>query len=327
MQRTASQWVLLESLGRGRGHAVDELQTGYYELKFRLRYLQTGDAFQEFFADLMELRYPGGDFARVRPWGNIGDRKNDGYLRSKRQLFQCFGPEDIKPLSKCKTKIRDDFKGALPYWRQYFDTWIFVHNDPKGLPPDVLRILLELSKKERPITAAHWGLAELSAEFRQLKDLDIVALLGPAPARKDIVAVRVEDVRRLLEHIALQPEPVNPDVRPVPSSKLQYNQLSAAAAVLLTAGMTRAEIVKKYLRGIADQTRYDRVAAAFKLRYLELKAGGLAPDDILAHLQHFVAGSGVTSPAHQAATLAILAFFFEACEIFERPPTQTFPLP
>lgn len=306
---------------------MDELQKGYYELAFRLRYQQTGDAFQDFFATLMELRYPSGDFARVRPWGNVGDRKNDGYLRSTRQLFQCFGPDDIRPLTKCKKKINEDFKGALPYWKQHFDTWIFVHNDPKGLPPDILKLLLDLSRKHKPLVAMHWGLPDLLAEFRQLTDRDVVAFLGPAPARKDVVAVRVEDVRRLLEHIALQPEPMNTDVRPVPASKLQHNQLSDAAATLLKAGMTRAEVVKKYLRGLADQTRYDRVAAAFKLRYEELKTEGLVPDDILAHLQRFVAGDGVTSPTHQAATLAILAFFFEACEIFERPPIQETPPP
>ena len=62
------------------------------------------------------------------------------------------------------------------------------------------------------------------------------------------------------------------------------------------------------------------MAAAFRLRYQELKTEGWVPDDIFAELQRFVAGDGVASPSHQAATLAILAFFFEACEIFERPP-------
>lgn len=299
---------------------MDELQRGYYGLAFRLRYLQTGDGFQDFFASLMELRYPSGDFARVRPWGNVGDRKNDGYLKSKRYLFQCFGPDDVRPMSKCKTKINADFKGALPYWKKFFDTWIFVHNDPKGLAPDILKVLLQLSEKNKPLVATQWGFQDLFSEFQQLDARDVVTLLGPAPTRKDLVGVRVEDVRRLLDHIALQPEPLDADVRPVPASKLQHNQLSSGAATLLKAGMTRAEVVKKYLRGLSDQTRYDRVAASFKLRYSELKAEGHAPDDILAHLQCFVASDGITSPAHQAATLAILAFFFEACEIFERPP-------
>jgi hypothetical protein len=132
--------------------------------------------------------------------------------------------------------------------------------------------------------------------------------------------LRLENVKQLLEHIILQPEPLTVDVRLVPADKLEYNQLSQAAGILRKAGMTRAEVVKRYLRGIADQTRYDRMAAAFRLRHQELKAEGRAPDDIFVGLQKFVAGDAVPSPSHQAATLAILAFFFEACEIFERPP-------
>jgi hypothetical protein len=299
---------------------LDDLTGAYYELKFRLRCHDTGDAFQDFFASLMELRYPGGDFVRVRPWGKAGDRKNDGYLRSQRKLFQCFGPAEMRPLTKCITKIRDDFSKALPHWKNFFDDWVFVHNDPKGLPADVLKVLLELTTQHSPVTARQWGPAELLSEFKGLSSSDRATLLGPAPGRRDVVSVRVEDVKRLLDHIALQPEPRDPDVRAVPAAKLQHNQLSDAAAILLKAGMTRADIVKKYLRGLADPTRYDRVAAAFKQRYHELRAEGFPPDDILANLQKFVAGDTLPSASHQAATLAILAFFFEACEIFERPP-------
>lgn len=106
----------------------------------------------------------------------------------------------------------------------------------------------------------------------------------------------------------------------MPAEKLQYNQLSDATATLLKAGFTRAEIVKKYLRGVADQTRHDRIAASFRRRYEELKGEGLPPDDIFVGLQKFVMGNDIASPSRQAATLAILAYFFEACEIFERPP-------
>jgi hypothetical protein len=268
----------------------------------------------------MELRYPG-DFVRVRPWGNVGDRKNDGYLRSKRKLFQCFAPRELT-LAKSLKKIKEDFNAALPYWDLYFDEWIFTHNDAKGLAPDVLRLLLDLSAQHTPLVAAHWGYTDLLIEFRALPASDVASLLGPAPEMKDIVDIRVRDVKLLLDHIALQPEPLTADVRPVPPAKLQYNQLSGAAATLLTTGMTRAEIVKKYLRGLSDPTRHDRISRAFQLRYQDLKSDGLPPDDILVGLQKFVAGDQVSNPSQQAATLAILAYFFEACEIFERPPSE-----
>jgi hypothetical protein len=297
---------------------LEELTTAYYETLFRLRYVEShGDAFQDFFSTIMEMRYPG-DFVRVRPWGKLGDHKNDGYLASKRQLFQCYAPREMN-MTNCKTKINQDFAEALPYWKDYFDQWIFTHNGTHGLAADVLKLLLDLSAANAPVYAAQWGYGELRQEFKQLSETDIATLLGPAPGRKDVLDLRLEDVKRLLEHIALQPEPLAADVRLVPADKLQYNQLSQAAGTLLKAGMSRSEVVKTYLRGIADQTRYDRVAAAFRLCYQDLKAEGRAPDDIFAGLQKFVAGDGVASPSHQAATLAILAFFFEACEIFERP--------
>jgi hypothetical protein len=302
---------------------LEDLKSAYYEVTFRLRYVEsTGNVFQDFFSTIMEMRYPG-DFVRVRPWGNAGDRKNDGYLRSARKLFQCYAPREMK-IRQCTTKINADFAAALPFWQAHFDVWVFTHNDVTGLAADVLKLLLDLSARH-PVTATHWGYSELLSEFKRLSPTNVATLLGPAPGLKDIVDLRLEDVKRLLQHIALQPEPLVADVRAVPAAKLQHNQLSDAAATLLRAGMTRAVVVKKYLRGVSDQIHHDRLAAAFRLRYQELKSQGLPPDDIFAGLQKFVAGDGVSSPSHQAATLAILAFFFEACEIFERPPSGTSP--
>ncbi len=305
---------------------MDELTAAYYEIAFKLRYFQSkGEGFQDFFSTVMEMRYPG-DFVRVRPWGRLGDRKNDGYLTSKRHLFQCYAPRDMG-MAACKAKVSEDFAEALPYWKSYFDHWFFAHNDIDGLPADLLKLLLDLSAAHAPVTVSQWGYPELMQEFKQLQQTDLAMLLGHAPGRKDVVDLRLEDVKRLLEHIALQPEPLTVDVRPVPAEKLEYNQLSQAAGTLLKAGMTRSEIVKKYLRGIADQTRFDRTAAAFQLRYQQLKSQGLPPDDIFTELQTFVSGEGGASPSHQAATLAILAFFFEACDIFERPSERAAVLP
>jgi hypothetical protein len=222
-------------------------------------------------------------------------------------------------LAKILEKIKEDFAGAMPHWRTHFDQWIFTHNDTQGLSPDVLTLLLDLSSQNAPLRATHWGRTELLLEFKQLTLSDKGTLLGPAPGLRNVVDLRLEDIKTLLEHVALQPEPRNPDIREVPADKVEHNQLSPAAATLLKTGMTRSQLVGKYLRGLSDQTRYDRLATEFRLRYESLKNGGLAPDDIFVGLQRFVSGDGVASPTHQAAALTILAFFFEACEIFERP--------
>ena len=188
------------------------------------------------------------------------------------------------------------------------------------MAPDALALLLDLSSKNQPLTATHWGYEELLQEFKKLSGDDMASLVGQGPTMADMISIRVQEVQNLLQHMAVQPELPPTDVRPVPAEKLQHNQLSDGTAALLKAGMTRAELVRRYLRGLADPTRYDKVAAAFRRRYDELKRAGHPPDDIFVGLQRFVAGDQVPSPRDQAATFAILAFFFEACEIFERPP-------
>ena len=69
---------------------LDSLSRHIYELRFENYYLRLrGEAFQDFFADIMEKRHPQ-DFCRTKPWGQRGDQKNDGYLKSKRTLFQVY---------------------------------------------------------------------------------------------------------------------------------------------------------------------------------------------------------------------------------------------
>ena len=79
----------------------------------------------------MEHVHPDGDFVRVRPWGRMGDQKNDGYIQSTRQLFAVYGPRS--PTSaEVRAKVTSDFEGALPHWEEWFNEFIFVHNDPEA---------------------------------------------------------------------------------------------------------------------------------------------------------------------------------------------------
>jgi hypothetical protein len=77
---------------------MDVVARSHYELTFKVAFMEKkGEEFQNFFSTVMEKGYPA-DFIRVRPWGNAGDRKNDGYLRSQRILFQSYAPNEISGL-------------------------------------------------------------------------------------------------------------------------------------------------------------------------------------------------------------------------------------
>jgi len=163
---------------------MDQQAGGFYELRFKTQFLESkANAFQDMFAAIMSKVYPG-DFMPCRPWGSIGDRKSDGYLKSERTLFQVYAPDELK-LAETIKKIVTDFTDALPYWRDYFDTWAFVHNASAGLPPDVIAKLLELEKINAPLKLVHWGYEELLLRFRRLPMEALRSLYGYPPPSAD----------------------------------------------------------------------------------------------------------------------------------------------
>ena len=226
---------------------MDKLKHSYYEVVFERDYLKKrGNEFQDFFSEIMEKCHPG-NFLRVRPWGNVGDRKNDGYLRSERRLFQVYAPNEMDA-SKAIAKIHEDFHGALMYWEKYFDKWTFVHNCREGLGPQILVELLELDTFHEHVGVTSWGFEELRQRVIMLNEADLAALLGPAPSSKDMLEVRYENVQEVVSHISRQEPSLFQDFRPVPSSKLKHNRLSAPIQDLLKSGMQKAGFVGNFFK-------------------------------------------------------------------------------
>lgn len=299
---------------------MDRLSRIFYEQALELAFFKkNGNEYQDFFSEVMEKCHPE-DFQRVRPWGNVGDRKNDGYLRSERTLFQVYAPSELT-MSRMIGKMEEDFCGALPYWKDYFDHWVFVHNSRNGLAPDVLRKLLDLDEQEESVSATGWGYAEVRRKVFDLDEADLASLLGPAPSQDSLRALDFEDVRDVVSTIADRELPPDySEIRPVSPSKLKFNDLSDNAQEMLRMGMRKASLVKEYFDLCRDPTLGDNVAGRFKQEYEAYKAVSMTPDTIFGKLQEFAGGSRRGSPRHEAAVLAVLALLFEQCDIYESPP-------
>ena len=86
-----------------------------------------GQAFEDIFTTIMN--YVESDFQSIKPWGNIGDRKNDGYIRSKGIFFQVFSPEEITTsYPNVIKKLNGDFNKLLKQWSPV-NEFYFVVND------------------------------------------------------------------------------------------------------------------------------------------------------------------------------------------------------
>lgn len=297
---------------------MDDLTTAYYEERFTNEFRQTnGDSFQALFSKVMSLAHPA-DFMACRPWGNIGDRKNDGYLKSERTLFQVYAPNELSQAETMR-KINADFAGALPHWREHFDKWIFVHNATKGLPPDVLKLLLDLEKANQGVTAAQWSLDELMLRFRRIPEDGLKSLLGHAPSSAGKLALGFEDLRLVLENVAQLGSAESEPAAPVSAGKIAANALPAHVTTMLRAGMEKAQLVGEFFNKWHDPQYGDRIAAGFRAKYLALRsqATPLTGDEIFDTLHNWASGTAVRTSAQRVAVLAVLAFLFEQCEIFE----------
>lgn len=297
---------------------MDDLTTAYYEERFTNQFRGTnGDAFQALFSRVMGLAHPT-DFMACRPWGNIGDRKNDGYLKSERTLFQVYAPNELSQAETMR-KIDEDFAGALPHWREHFDKWIFVHNSTKGLPPGVLKLLLELARANPGLTVAHWGLDELMLRFRRIPEDGLRSLLGHAPSNAGKLALGFEELRLVLENVAQSSGVASEPTVPVSAGKIAANALSENVTTLLRAGMEKAQLVGEFFDKWHDPQYGDRIAATFRAKYLSLRSRQvpLTGDEMFETLHDWASGTAVRTSAQRVAVLAVLAFLFEQCEIFE----------
>lgn len=303
---------------------MDQFTRAFYELKFRNAFLENrGEAFQDLFSSIMEKRHPS-DFIRTRPWGNQGDRKNDGYVRSTRTLFQVYAPNEVEE-SKTLTKIDEDYIGALPHWPNHFDTWVFVHNSMQGLGPGVTKKLLDLDIGHQNVRVRSWGFEELRRVVFELAFPELASLLGPIPSRTDLINIRYPDVETVLRTLENRSSSQSDEIRPVPPQKLEANSLSDAVALLLKAGMGSSNKVRDYFSKHHDPKLGDRVAQAFRGEYETLRNANHTPDDIFARLQLIGNGTTLATPSRQAATLTVLAYLFEECDIFERPQEEAAP--
>lgn len=298
---------------------MDRIQQLNYEKDFRIAFLESkGDGFQRLFEKLMSKAHLN-DFMACRPWGNVGDRKNDGYLPSARILFQSYAPNDLSAADTIK-KINDDFEGAKEHWKEYFDEWTFVHNAPDGrLGPHIIEVLAKLGQDNPQIKISHCGYEEMLAKFRQLSLQDLESWFGPSLTMEANVNLGYSDLSAVLTHISITPVPTMSDVKDVSRGKIEANLLSQAVADFLKIGMQKSPLVAQFFNNWKNPTYGEQIAQAFKREYAELRDGvpPLHPDEVFGYLEAWAGGKANTTPTHKAAVLAVMAYLFDKCEIFE----------
>ena len=293
------------------------LANAFYEQQFEIQYLRAkGIQFQHLFERLMGLAFKE-DFFPCAPWGNAGDRKNDGFLKSARTLFQVYAPEQMTA-SKAIRKIGEDFCGAKQHWGPHFDKWVLVHNSERGLPPDVIEFLLNLGAENTDITVEQWSFANLRDIFRQISIEDLSPWLGAAPTEQTKAALGFHTLQPVLESLANNTRPCDSPVLDVPARKLESNALSDAVTTLIRHGMAKTPLIEEFFAQWHDESLGERIAAEFRSQYRSLRET-CPPNRIFPALQEWAGGSERGTPEHEIAVITVIAYYFERCDIYEAP--------
>ncbi|MBB4189777.1 hypothetical protein GGE07_006475 [Sinorhizobium terangae] len=295
---------------------MDELQRSIYVDKFRLAFhTQKGTAFQDWFVRLAGHAF-GADFEEVRPYGPYGDLKCDGRRISSGSVFQCYAPEAMKEADLI-AKIDEDFHGARAHWGGNMQEWVFVHNDGRGLPPNAVQHLDTVRKAHSPLQISTWSEPELLALAMGLDLSSLQALFGFAASIAIVDRLVLSDLMPIIDALQRQDSPANPPLTPPSPEKLEKNALSEESGLFLRIGRRKSNLVDTFFRKSPRPDLGERIAEAFRTRYAELKALDLPADTIFKHLQDYAGFNG--EPKRQGAALAVLAYFFDSCDIFEDP--------
>ncbi|WP_197467853.1 ABC-three component system protein [Marinomonas gallaica] len=297
---------------------MDQITRAWYGHFIELElYRKVEQSYEDLFCQIMEKLHSH-DFQSIKAAGSEGDGKADGYLCSEKTVFQSYAPSSGFVKSKLLKKISNDFHGAKVKWKEQLKKWTFIHNSWEGLPKYAHDLVCKLQEENPNIDIEVWGPGVLKDKALRLPVDSLVDLFGIAPTQADVVSLSHEPVKSLLRAIVNRPAK-STKLGPVSLNKLQFNNLSEDVETLLKAGRTKEALVNDLLSSWPDPLYAEELAEAIRERYKSLAATNNHSDVIFTNLQAFIGGQAAVA-AEQVASLAVLSYFFERCDIFEDAP-------
>lgn len=281
--------------------------------------------FELWFTSLAKKLHPSGDVQAIRL--TQGDGKLDVAVLSEQLVYQCYAPSDFKPKVAAE-KITTNFWGCHQHLEGRLRKWIFVHNHPTGeLDKDCYKALNDLvaecEDRGLEIEILAWGIEQLwSALQTGISHSELRDLFGsPDPVNIDYACIE-----ELLHHLERASYPEDAAEVPQPAlDKLEFNKLGPAYQMAIREGRNALRVVEGYLssRASSDPEFGEELAQRFRDRYRHWKdRGTFSANDIYEKLRLDAGWKASPDVQRELATRAILAYFFDSCDIFENPPIK-----
>lgn len=283
-------------------------------------YKANGQSFEDLFTEIMSISEP--NFRKIKAWGNIGDRKNDGYIDEKEIYYQVYAPENIENnYPSIVKKLETDFSGLLKEWKSVKEFYFVINDKFLGVNADAEIILKSLSDKYKIKKSGFYTADNLTQTLFSLEDDDILKIVGFLPNLDNIANLDYSVLNEIIGHIVKMPLPIISGKIKYPDwdKKIEFNKLGSYSAHLLNNGSIKLGALEKYLANqsfLAEtlQKHMINIYQEIKLDFNSFKYSG---DNIFWEIINKC--SPKKEELYQSAVITIMSKYFESCDIFEEP--------
>lgn len=294
-------------------------------LIFQNRIFQSdGAIFENFFSQIMQCY--NSNFRQVKPQGQYGDRKNDGFDSKTGTYYQVYAPENIQTKEKATiNKLVEDFNGLYSYWQSITPIRIFyyvVNDKYKGIYPSLYAELQKIRNQYPEIMVDSFLSKNLEDIFMGLDEDSITGIIGIIPALDniDIEYGVMKDVVDYLLSVKTNPQreviPCDPDF----TAKITFNSLSENVADYLKCYRKNEYAISDFFELNSDFTKSE-LRNVFNGLYNE--ALNIIPDSADKNDKAFFYIYEKAYPkrllAADSAIFTLMAYYFEYCDIFKAP--------
>jgi hypothetical protein len=298
---------------------------------FKIKVLSAnGQAYEDLFCEVLSNAYP--DFLPIKPKGKVGDRKNDGYIKSSGRYFQVYAPEDPKSKDtekKAIQKAEGDFSGLKDYWQKIYpiEQYYFVFNDKYHGSTAELEKTLKNIKSANKLKAAGVFLAKhLEDTLFTLSDDIILSIVGHIPDLSNFDLIDFHSLREVISYILTNHKPLSAKpvlVVPGFDEKIEFNGLSKRVKNLLNSASYQIGTLDEYFYKNGATVKQElRDILSEKYKQAQVKDFGDTDGVTKGDLIFFdILNSLVPKPSAsiENAAIVLMTKYFEACDIFEDP--------
>lgn len=285
--------------------------------RFQLKvYKSDGQAFEDLFTQIMN--YAESDFQSIKPWGNIGDRKNDGYIKSKGIFYQVFAPENIKnSYPDFVKKLKTDFSKLLAQWSPVNEFYFVVNDKYKGVHADCEKAFQRIREDNSLDESGFLTSKDLENTLFSLDDDEIYSVVGfPDPSNINLDYSVLNEIVSYLMSISLKHSGDSSNVLPDWDEKISFNELGAKEEYLLTNGSFQIASLDEYMNN-QSVSFADDIKTKLREVYIELKESGLSGNGLFWKMVDTI--SPRNEATFESCAIVVMAKYFETCDIFEEP--------